>query len=98
MLQLLAAIAIALVPFVVVAGLLVVAERVQRRRERVKAGSDDGEQPGPDRRLSLIFQPVHYPMPARLCQAKLLVIRNRRQTPDHISRFVENVCSAVLSH
>jgi len=37
MLELLAAITIALLPFVVVAGLLVVAERVQRRRERVTA-------------------------------------------------------------
>lgn len=37
MLELLAAIAIALLPFLVVAGLLVVAERVQRRRERVTA-------------------------------------------------------------
>jgi len=35
--ELLAAIAIALVPFVIVAGLLVAAERLQRRRERVTA-------------------------------------------------------------
>ncbi len=54
MLELLAAIAIALLPFLVVAGLLVVAERVQRRRERVTA-----------RQVSITWGPWRVVIPVR---------------------------------